>query len=369
MKSMKWWTENYKKSKYPVLLLMLTCIVAFASGCSLFPTEAEEEEIPVIEPPQISKKPEMVVTRGDVEVTTKGTGQVYSRTEQYLYFVGNDDGNDNNTQRETFRIRKVYVQPGDRVSQGQVLAELDLKDLDLEIEESEQMLKIEEYNLIQMLREEPSTIEEQIAIEKAKAEFLKLKNAHEKLVRKLQNSQIIAPFDGTVYQLYYSEGAEVKAYDPVILLVDDQDLLIGLRISESDQQYLTVGQEVEITINRVNGTLMGKIERMPTGEKQNNNVWPPVPTDERKNLVLVSVEDLPEGVHRGMPANGTVVLQKVEDVVKIPLSFLHTYGDRNYVIVSDEQGRREVDVELGLRSAREVEIVAGIEAGVTIIGR
>lgn len=369
MKSMKWWTENYKKSNYLLFVLLLSVMIALTSGCSLFPTEAEEEEIPVIEPPQISKKPEMVVTRGDIEVTTKGTGQVYSRTEQYLYFVGTDDEKNNNNQAETFRIRKVYVQPGDRVTQGQVLAELDLKDLDLEIEESAQMLKIEEYNLIQLMREEPNTIEEQISIEQAKADFLKKKNAHEKLVRKLQNSQIIAPFDGVVNQLYYSEGSEVKAYDPVILLVDDQDLIVGLRISEADQQYLTVGQEVSVTINRVNGTLTGKIERMPTGEKQNNNVWPPVPTDERKNLVLVSVENLPDEVQRGMPANGTIVLQKKENVVKIPLSYLHTYGDRNYVIVSDEQGRREVDVELGLRSAREVEIVAGIEAGVTIIGR
>lgn len=374
MKSMKWWMARYKKSSKIALVLMLITVVAATSACSIFPKEAEEEEVPIIEPPKISKKPETVVTRGDIQIVAKGSGSMYSNTEEFLYFVGTEkDGSSNpGNQNEMFRIKSINVQPGDRVTTGQVLAALDTKDLDLLIEKSASQLKIDEYHLIQQLREEVNTIEEQIALEEVKAAFRAKQIEHEKLVRQMQNSQIIAPIDGMVFKLFYSSGDQVKAYDPVLLIIDDQDLVAGVRITESEQKLLTIGQEASVEINGVDGVLVGTIVRMPLEKKnQNYDPWNPNyrPTNERDNMVLIDVHALPEQVKRGTVANGQIVLQHKADVVKVPLAFLHTYGERTYVIVSDDQGRREVDVELGLRSAREVEIVAGVEAGVTIIGR
>ncbi len=348
-------------------------LLVFSSGCSIFPKEAEEEEIPVIEPPKISKKPEMVVTKGDLVITAKGSGQVYSNTEEFLYFTGTekDDGSGGTgAQNETFRIKKVYVEQGQEVSKGDVLAELETRDLDLKIEKSANQLKIDEYQLIQRLREEVNTIEEQIDLEQVKAAFRDKQIEHEKLVRQLYNSQVIAPIDGTVFQVYYSSGDQVKAYDPVVLIIDTSDLVVGIRITESEQKLLTVDQDVAVEIG--GKPYQGKIAKLPSGKKETSfDPWNPNyrPKDDREGLVLISVDQLSEGVKRGMVANGTIILQEKKDVIKIPLSFLHTYGERNYLIVTDDQGKREVDVELGLRSAREVEIVEGIEAGVTIIGR
>lgn len=374
MRSMKWWTGNYKKSKSSVVLFVLIVLLVITSGCSIFPKEEVEEDIPVIEPPKISKKPEMIVSKGDLELSAKGTGQVFSNTEEYLYFTGSDEKDSNGNANENFRIRRVFVEQGDQVKAGQILAELETRDLDLQIEKSENRLKIEEYRLIQRLREEANTEEEQIEIEQAKAAFRDMQIEHQKLVRQMQNSQIIAPISGQVSTLYYSSGDQVKAYDPVMLIVDTSDLVVGIRITENEQKLLTLGQEVKVEINGVKDPLKGKIAKMPSGKKEepNRDPWGNVnnkPKDERESLVLISVDQLPSEVKRGTVANGTIVLQRKENVVKIPLAFLHTYGDRNYVVVTDAQGKREVDVELGLRSAREVEIVEGIEAGVTIIGR
>lgn len=372
MKSMKWWTANYKKSRNAFILLFLIAMLAFASGCSIFPKEAEEEDIPVIEPPKISKKPEMVVARGDLVVPAKGSGKVYSNTEEFLYFTGTEkeDGTGGNgAQNETFRIKKVYVEQGQQVKQGDLLAELETRDLDLKVEKSANQLKIDEYQLIQKLREEVNTIEEQMELEQVKAAFRDKQIEHEKLVRQLQNSRVVAPIDGTVFQVYYSSGDQVKAYDPVVLIIDTKDLVVGISITETEQKSLTLGQAVSVEIS--GKTYQGKIEKFPSGKKETNDPWNPNfrPKDERNDKVLISVEGLPAEIQRGTTANGTIVLQEKKDVIKIPLSFLHTYGERNYVIVTDDQGKREVDVELGLRSAREVEIVEGVEAGVTIIGR
>lgn len=372
MKSMKWWMENFNKSSKTLLLLLLVFLMVFTSGCAIFPKEAEEEDLPVIEPPQISKKPEMVVTRGDLVLPARGSGQVFSNTEEFLFFRGTEKGDGTGNQSETFRIRQIYVQPGDRVEAGQVLAELETRDLDLQIEKSKNQLEIDQYQLIQRLREPVNTIEEQIALEQIKAAFRDKQIEHEKLERQLQNSQIVAPINGMVYTLYYNSGDQVKAYDPVMLIIDDRDLVVGIRITESEQKQLTLGQIASIEIAGIKDPLQGELVKMPSGKKeQPYDPWNPNyrPKDEREGFVLISVNQLPEGVKRGMVANGVFVLQKKENVVRIPLSFLHTYGERSYVIVTDEQGKREVDVDLGLRTSREVEIVEGIDAGVTIIGR
>jgi macrolide-specific efflux system membrane fusion protein len=383
MKSMKWWMEDYKKYRTGIAIFVVLFAFIFTAGCSIFPKEAEEEEIPKIEPPKISKKPEMTVTKGDIVIKAKGTGQVYSKREEYLYFLGSEDeqqsGGQQGGQSESFRIKKIYVEPGQTVKAGQVMAELVTKDLDLMIEESENMLKIEEQKLILKLREEPTTDEERIEQEQLKADFRKKQLEHQKLVRQLQNSQIVAPFDGQVASVFYNSGDQVKAFDPVILLIDMNNLVVGVRMSETDQKQLSIGQEADVEITGVNAPLKGKIIKMPSVNQEQNSGdyyggFYPGDTnnkikDERNEMVLIDVGKLPADVKRGAVANASFVLQKKENVVKIPLSFLHTYGDRNYVVVTDAQGKREVDVELGLRSATEVEIVSGITAGIRIVGR
>jgi len=375
---MRWWMGNYNKYRLGNVLFILLFAFLFTAGCAIFPKEAEEEDIPVIEPPKISKKPEMTVTKGDLVLTAKGTGKVFSNTEQYLYFIGTDDegqAGGGQSQSETFRIKEIYVEPGQDVKAGQVLAELVTKDLDLRVENSENMLKLEEQKLILKLREEPTTEEERIEQEQAKAAFKEKQIEHQKLVRQLQNSQIVAPFDGQVAALYYNSGDQVKAYDPVMLLVDNNDLVVGVPLTENEQKMITIGQEATVQINGVKDPLKGKVVKMPTPNKENNNNGGYYGggsnqiRDERKEMVLISVDHIPAEVKRGTVASASVILQKKENVVKIPLSFLHTYGDRNYVVVTDEQGKREVDVELGLRTPTEVEIVSGISAGITIIGR
>lgn len=375
---MRWWMGNYNKYRLGNALFILLFAFLFTAGCAIFPKEAEEEDIPVIEPPKISKKPEMTVTKGDLVLTAKGTGKVFSNTEQYLYFIGTDEegqAGGGQSQSEAFRIKEIYVEPGQDVKAGQVLAELVTKDLDLRVENSENMLKLEEQKLILKLREEPTTEEERIEQEQAKAAFKEKQIEHQKLVRQLQNSQIVAPFDGQVAALYYNSGDQVKAYDPVMLLVDNNDLVVGVPLTENEQKMITIGQEATVQINGVKDPLKGKVVKMPTPNKDNNNNGGYYGggsnqiRDERKEMVLISVDHIPAEVKRGTVASASVILQKKENVVKIPLSFLHTYGDRNYVVVTDEQGKREVDVELGLRTPTEVEIVSGISAGITIIGR
>lgn len=391
MKSMRWWTVRYgelsTRRRTFALLFVILLIFSSLTGCGLLPTEQAEEDLPNIEPPKISKKPEMTVSKGTIEMSIQGQGKVFSKEEARLFFVGSepptngDQGSGNGNTTESFRVKAIYANPGDQVKQGTLLAELDTKDLDLEIERSANALKVEEQKLITELRNEPMTEADKINQEQLKAAFLEKQIAHQKLVRQMANSKIIAPFDGRIEMVYVKPGDSVKPYDPVFLLINPNDLMVGVRVTENDLQSLHIDQEARVTISGVNQELTGKIIAMPNPNQVQQqdpyNPWNPYPPstkpggveDERSQYLLISVDRMPEGVARGTNANATIVLQRKENVVKIPLSFLYTYGGRNYVIVTDGETKREVDVELGIQSATEVEIKSGLKGGERIVGR
>jgi macrolide-specific efflux system membrane fusion protein len=66
----------------------------------------------------------------------------------------------------------------------------------------------------------------------------------------------------------------------------------------------------------------------------------------------------------------SIITQKKDKAILIPLAALRTYSGRNYVQVVDNQGnKKEVDVELGQQTATDVEIVKGLTPGQKVVGR
>jgi len=66
----------------------------------------------------------------------------------------------------------------------------------------------------------------------------------------------------------------------------------------------------------------------------------------------------------------SVITQRKENAVIIPLAALRSYSGRNYVQVVDDKGnKREVDVELGQQTSTDVEIVKGLTPGQKVVGR
>ncbi|MNW06964.1 macrolide transporter subunit MacA [compost metagenome] len=75
-------------------------------------------------------------------------------------------------------------------------------------------------------------------------------------------------------------------------------------------------------------------------------------------------------MNRGTPLSVSVITQRKEKAITIPLAALRSYSGRNYVQVVDEQGnKKEVDVEIGQQTATDVEIIKGLTSGQKVVGR
>ncbi len=56
--------------------------MAVSSGCSLLPKEEEEEIVPIVKPPQLSKKPEYVVKTDTLETKVRGSGKLMATVKK-----------------------------------------------------------------------------------------------------------------------------------------------------------------------------------------------------------------------------------------------------------------------------------------------
>jgi len=100
------------------LVVLLVAVLATAGGCSEGSTSSSQEPTPTpIPPPVVPDEPTYVVRRGDVQDSLSFSGRVSPSLEEELFF------------RSSGRIKGVYVERGDSVEQGQLLAELDNDDL------------------------------------------------------------------------------------------------------------------------------------------------------------------------------------------------------------------------------------------------
>ncbi|MBT9281072.1 MAG: HlyD family efflux transporter periplasmic adaptor subunit [Hydrogenibacillus schlegelii] len=333
-------------------------------GCALFPAEPAEERLPDIRPPKIAEKPEHVVARGRLVLTARGQGEVFSEREATLSFTAGDDTEN----ARPLKLKTLTVRPGDAVRKGALLAELDTRNLDLEIEKMRDQLKVEEHKLILEIRKVPQNEAERLAQEQAKASFREQARALTALERRQSGARITAPFAGEIVRVMKRVGDEVKPYEPVLTLVDPTARLVGVRVADKDRPYLRLGMTASVEVAGVEKPLPGNVVHLPAdaGDRAAPGGGPP---DEREGLVWIRVDDLPDEAAPGTFARATFELLAKEDVVKIPRSFLYQYGGRTYVIVKDGDKRREVDVEVGLETPTEVEIVRGLTGGERIVGR
>lgn len=363
----KWWMENLsgsKKSARRVLGVMSVCL-AFTvaiTGCSLLPNEDEEEVLPVITPPTISKKPEYDVRSETIELKVSAVGKIMSQREEPLYFT--EDG---------LHIQEVKVKAGDKVSQGDVLVVLDVKDLEKDLRKKRLDFRQQELSMKETLRKKDEM--DEIEFEKASIVFEEQRQELVDLEQKIADGTLRAPFTGTIVSMTAQKGGTVKGYESLGIISDTSSLVVAASFSKEDLAKLAVGMNAQVDINAA-GVFGGKVKAMPatTSDSDNGNgggqggLEPEKDTTDK--YLIVELDKWPSDVERGRQLSVSVVTERKENATLIPISALRSIGSRTYVQVVEADGsKREADVEVGMQTSTDVEILKGLEPGQKVVGR
>lgn len=353
--SMKWWTESLFKN---AMVAVMSVSLLFASGCSLLPAEEEEEVLPEIAPPQIAKKPEYAVTTATLETKVQVIGKLISLEEETLFFTL--DGK---------HLKQLYVKAGETVKAGQVIGELDVDDLVKALRMDKLAFKKEEIAMKETLRARDEM--DPIEFEEKSIAFEERKQSLADKEAEIAKATLTAPFGGTIVTLNVQKGDLIKAYAPIAIVADTSKITAAAKLTKTELEKIAVGLEVSANISNV-GTFKGKVKLLPVkAQEQNNNggnsgeVKPERPED----FMIVDLTGLPKNLNRGTPLSINIITKRTENAIVIPPSTLRSIGSRTYVQVIDDEGKREVDVEVGQQTATQIEILQGLKPGQKVVGR
>ena len=127
-------------------------------------------------------------------------------------------------------IKKIYVNEGDYVKAGQLLAEMDSRDYEVQKNAIETQVRqlSSEYERIAELKKRGSVAENDYEKMKAGKEMAeaKLKNANDQL----KDTKLYAPFSGYISQVMFEEGELVNHGTPIASLINVSSLKVEISV-------------------------------------------------------------------------------------------------------------------------------------------
>ncbi|WP_148478625.1 efflux RND transporter periplasmic adaptor subunit [Parabacteroides johnsonii] len=129
-------------------------------------------------------------------------------------------------------IDRFDVYAGGRYARGSIIAGIDPRDFRIRRNRAEAVyLQAKaEYERIRILFEKENVAAS--VYEKAKADYVSAKSAFEMAVNELEDTKLIAPFNGYVGEVYLEKFQDVKASQPVISFIDIDRLKIEVYVTQ-----------------------------------------------------------------------------------------------------------------------------------------
>jgi RND family efflux transporter MFP subunit len=337
------------------------------------------------------------VTRGNLSstLTVAGEFQPYQEVELHAKVSG--------------YIRRINVDIGDRVKSGQVIATLEVPELNAQVAASQAQIRHSQSEITRAQNEvtlaqanhaathaaytrlseasksRPGLIAEQelddarakdqdgeakidvakSALEAAK-EQLGISKADNQRVQSLEDYSVVtAPFTGVVTMRYADVGSLIQAGTasntqsmPVVKVAQSDLLRLRMPVPEEDVPFIRIGSDVQIKLQATGKIISGKIVRF-TRE---------LATSTRTMLAEVDVPNPDLRLSAGMTAEATIVLQDQKNVLTVPARAVLKGDGQAYVLIVDKDNKvQKVPVALGIQGSDRIEITRGLAEHQTVI--
>lgn len=169
---------------------------------------------------------------------------------------------------------------------------------------------------------------------------------------------IKADFNGVITQVDVVAGQTAAQGMQMFVLQSTDDLKVSVNVNRYDLARIKVGQKAEITINGV--TYEGTVAKINGMAQANAQGAATVTAD-----IHINVPD--EAIYLGIEAKVKIQSDAVENALLVPVECVNydTKGAFCYVVSGGIIERR--DVEAGISSDTQVQIIRGVEEGETVI--
>jgi HlyD family secretion protein len=387
-----------KKRRRRIIFASIAAFVVIGGGYGVYAALRPNHEI---DPSKLA-----AVERGDLARSVVATGKIQPLSKVEI------------KSKASGIVKKLYVDYGDHVKQGDILAELDKVQLEasvrasqanyqaaqaardsatatlernkvdaegpdvpylkLSMERAQQMYKdgVMSKSLVedaeknyQLALNKQVSAQRNLAVSraeiaKAEAQVAQAKAALENAEEDLRNSTIISPIDGLVLSRDVNVGDAVSSIlvlgsqaTLIMTLGDISEVYVQGKVDEADIGKVYLNQQARIVVESFKDKkFTGKVTKIsPMGKEKDN-----VTTFE----VRVSISNSTLELKANMSANAEILLEEKKNVLMVPEASLIYDKDRSASVELPEpkadNGRKKVPVKLGISNGVKTEIVSGL---------
>jgi len=278
-------------------------------------------------------------------------------------------------------VSKMNVDFGDTVKAGQLMATIEVPELQAELETAQAAKQKAEadYNnahliysrLLAVNKDHPNLVAQQeldtaqandlttsATIAAAKANF-------EKFQAMINYTQITAPFDGVVTHRYADPGTLIQAGTasdsqalPLVRVSDNYRLRLDFPVTVDYVKDVQLGDAVAVRVDSLNNkTFTGTISRF-TRE-----------VDDKTRTMITEVEVPNQNLELmpGMYANVVLKVEKHPQVLAIPVEAVSGEKSPTVLVVNRDHQIEERAVQLGLETPEKFEVLSGLQEGDLVV--
>ena len=344
------------------------------------------------------------VTVGVTKVVKKSLGRDITLSSELVPFQEIDV-----YAKESGYVKKLLVDYGSHVKAGDVMAILEIPELEAQLQEDQAEIKnannqvtraqhelaryqaqykalhLQYTRLSGVFQSQPGIVAQQevddaqgkdlaassqvdagqAALESAQSQLAvaKAKLAHDQTL--YDYSKITAPFAGVVTQRYANLGTLVQAGTssstqaiPIVKLSEDDLFRLVIPVPESYVPYIRVGDAVDVRVPSLNRNFPGKVSRFSVDVRE----------DTRTMHTEVDVRNRDHVLVPGLYADADLTLEHKEGIPTIPLQAVNHEGDKTTAYIVDQNNQIEDrPITLGLQTATDAEVVAGLNPGEQVV--
>jgi len=392
---------------------LLACLVITLAGCASG-TSGGATPTPI---PQLvsTTQTTFTVTRGPIEEQEDIQGEVITAEQDKLFF------------RASGNIDQVFVKSGDYFKKGDVLAQLDISDLQAQLQQAQLDLKVSQDNLsidklqkaynlqnaqsaviiaqksvdlatlavntasgsqkqtaqinLEIAQERLKIAQAALALVEAQAssDLQQVVNRDELTVQGLQKKitdrQLIAPYDGIVLQIRPTPGISVNAFDDTVALVGNPNqLVIQVPWDNVLSTTLTPNTPASLYLNKDTSTMYPVKyipEFFPISSSTGGLTTGSTGTISLNYLYFSTPVDLTsDQLQVGTRVGLRLILGSKQDALMLPPPAIRGNDVFKYVIVLEDTYHRRVEVvAIGIQTGQEWEVIApDLKEGDVVLG-
>src|SRR5579862_7235794 len=378
----------------PCTLALAACTILLAldlSSCS----GSGEKDVQASEP---------AVTVGVTRVVKKSLGREITLSSELVPFQEIDV-----YAKESGYVKKLNVDYGTKVKAGEVMAVLEIPELQaqLEVDQAEiknatnqvtranhelaryqaqyKALHLEYTRLNGVFESQPGIVAQQevddaqgkdlaaasqvdagqAALEAAQSQLAasKAKLVHDQTL--YDYSRITAPFPGVVTERYANLGTLMQAGTgsstqamPLVRLSEDDLFRLVIPVPEAYVRFIHLGDPVDVRVPSLNRTFPGKVARFSVDVRE----------DTRTMHTEVDVPNPQRVLLPGLYADAVLQFDRKVDVPTVPIQAIAHEGDKATVLTVDGSGTlQERTVQIGLETSAYAQVLAGLNEGEQVV--